>query len=83
MSSLTTTPSLDPSILANDHRADLTKEEYFDVLDEFGAQTGRTKLRKEVHRDGDWHASVHIWIIHATTGKVEKRRRTLKGSPQL
>lgn len=28
-------------------------EEYFDVLEENGNLTGKKKLRKEVHRDGD------------------------------
>lgn len=39
-------------------------EEYFDALDENGNLTGVKKLRKEVHRDGDWHRTVHIWIIN-------------------
>ena len=39
-------------------------KEYFDLLDENGNKTGKTKLRSEVHRDGDWHKAVHIWIIN-------------------
>lgn len=39
-------------------------KEYFDLLDENGNKTGKTKLRNEVHRDGDWHKAVHIWIIN-------------------
>ena len=39
-------------------------KEYFDILDENGNKTGKTKLRSEVHRDGDWHKAVHIWIIN-------------------
>ena len=39
-------------------------EEYFDILDENGKKTGKTKLRKEVHKDGDWHKAVHVWIIN-------------------
>lgn len=38
--------------------------EYFDVLDSNGNKTGQTKLRQEVHRDGDWHKTVHIWIVN-------------------
>lgn len=34
-------------------------EECFDILDENGNYTGITKLRKEVHRDGDWHKTAH------------------------
>lgn len=41
----------------------MTKE-FFDILDEDGNKTGRTKLRNEVHRDGDWHKAFHIWILN-------------------
>ena len=40
------------------------KKEYLDVLDEKGNKTGKVKLRYEVHRDGDFHKTVHIWIIN-------------------
>ena len=40
----------------------MTKE-YLDVLDENGNFTGKTKLRSEVHRDGDWHREVFIIAI--------------------
>ena len=39
------------------------EEEEFDVLDARGWLTGRTKARSAVHRDGDWHAAVHVWIL--------------------
>ncbi len=38
--------------------------EYFDVLDERGNKTGKIKKREDVHRDGDWHKSIHIWIVN-------------------
>lgn len=38
-------------------------DELFDVLDEKGLPTGQSKRRAEVHRDGDWHRSFHLWII--------------------
>lgn len=34
----------------------------FDVLDAEGVPTGRRKRRGDVHRDGDWHAALHIWV---------------------
>lgn len=37
--------------------------EYLDVLNEDGSLTGKSKLRNEVHRDGDWHRAVHVWVI--------------------
>ncbi len=49
-------------------------EEYFDVLDENGNPTGKKKLRKEVHRDGDWHRTVHIWIINGKKEILLQRR---------
>ena len=48
--------------------------EFFDVLDENGNKTGKTKLRSEVHRDGDWHKAVHIWIIN-NNGEILLQRR--------
>ena len=38
-------------------------EEEFDVLDAEGRPTGRVKARSAVHRDGDWHAAVHVWVL--------------------
>lgn len=38
-------------------------DEYLDVLDENGIKTDKAKLRREVHRDGDWHRSVNILLI--------------------
>lgn len=50
------------------------KEEYFDILDENGNNTNRIKKRTEVHRDGDWHKAVHIWIINEH-GEILLQRR--------
>ena len=48
--------------------------EYLDILDENGNKTGKIKLRNEVHRDGDWHKAVHIWIIN-NNGEILLQRR--------
>ena len=48
-------------------------EELFDVLDKKGNKTGITKPRSAVHRDGDWHKAVHIWIIR--DGEILLQRR--------
>jgi isopentenyldiphosphate isomerase len=37
-------------------------DELFDVVNEDGSPTGRSKRRADVHRDGDWHRAVHVWI---------------------
>ncbi len=49
--------------------------EFFDVLDEEGNKTGKIKSREEVHRDGDWHKSVHIWIVN-DKGEVLLQKRS-------
>ena len=36
--------------------------ELFDVVTADGQPTGRVKTRAEVHRDGDWHRAVHVWV---------------------
>ena len=54
--------------------------EYFDILDENGNKTGNTKLRKEVHRDGDWHKAVHIWVLNENGDVLLQRRSADKDS---
>ena len=55
-------------------------KEYFDILDENGNKTGKIKLRNEVHRDGDWHKAVHIWIINDKGDILLQRRCATKDS---
>ena len=55
-------------------------KEYFDVLDENGNKTGEIKLRTEVHRDGDWHKAVHIWVLNNKREILLQRRCTNKDS---
>jgi isopentenyldiphosphate isomerase len=38
------------------------QDEPFDVLDGDGRPTGAIKPRGEIHRDGDWHRGLHIWV---------------------
>ncbi len=37
--------------------------EAFDLCDADGRPLHRQKPRAQVHRDGDWHRSVHIWVF--------------------
>lgn len=59
-------------------------EELIDVLDASGNFTGAVKPKSEVHRDGDWHRSVHVWIV-TPDGRVllQKRASTKKSHPGL
>ena len=38
-------------------------DELFDVVDALGNATGVVKRRGDVHRDGDWHRAIHIWVV--------------------
>ncbi len=37
-------------------------DELFDVVNEDGSPTGKVKRRADVHRDGDWHSAIHVWV---------------------
>jgi isopentenyldiphosphate isomerase len=37
--------------------------ELFDIVLADGTPTGRSKRRADVHRDGDWHRAVHVWVM--------------------
>ncbi|KAK3219203.1 hypothetical protein Dsin_013173 [Dipteronia sinensis] len=51
------------------------QEELFDVLTKTGQKTGITKPRGDVHRDGDYHRAVHVWIFAESTQELLLQRR--------
>ena len=53
-------------------------EEYIDVLDDKGNLTGKQKLKSAVHRDGDRHKTVHVWIINPEGKLLIQRRAPIK-----
>lgn len=38
------------------------QDELFDVRNPDGTPAGYAKPRGAIHRDGDWHAALHIWV---------------------
>ncbi|XP_004135882.2 nudix hydrolase 3 [Cucumis sativus] len=46
------------------------QEEHFDVLTKTGEKTGFSKSRCDVHRDGDYHRAVHVWIFAESTQEL-------------
>ena len=38
-------------------------DEPFDVLRADGTPTGLVKPRAAIHRDGDWHRALHVWVV--------------------
>ncbi|MGH2557510.1 MAG: NUDIX hydrolase [Thermomicrobiales bacterium] len=55
-------------------------DELFDVLSADGAPTGEVKARALVHRDGDWHRAVHVWVAGVDDGGsfILLQRRSLE-----
>lgn len=45
--------------------------EYLDIFDENNQPTGKIGLRTEVHKNGFWHRTVHIYLIRESSGKRE------------
>ena len=56
----------------------MTDDEYFDVYDAMNQPTGERKERDAVHRDGDWHRSVHLWIYNPDGEILFQRRAASK-----
>ncbi|MGC4189870.1 MAG: NUDIX domain-containing protein [Thermomicrobiales bacterium] len=44
-------------------------DERFDLVTAAGTPLGRSKRRADVHRDGDWHRSIHVWIYGIDDGE--------------
>lgn len=38
--------------------------ELFELYNEYNLPFWQTKVRSEVHRDGDWHRSTEVWVIN-------------------
>lgn len=56
--------------------------EFLDIYNPDGTPTGKTKRRDEVHRDGDWHKTVHAWILNSTGELlIQQRSSTKETSP--
>jgi len=52
--------------------------ELIDVLTPDGAPTGVVKPKDQVHRDGDWHRSAHLWIVTPGRRLLLQRRADQK-----
>lgn len=51
------------------------QEENLDVLTKTGEKTGVSKPRGAVHRDGDYHRAVHVWIFSESTQELLLQKR--------
>lgn len=53
-----------------------TDDNNFDMYKDRPPSAGITKARKQVHRDGDWHRSVHVWVVDLKRQEVVLQRRS-------
>ena len=49
-------------------------DELIDILDSNGDFTGKTAMKSEAHKNGWFHATVHIWF-YTTDGKILLQQR--------
>jgi hypothetical protein len=50
--------------------------EKFDIFTSKGVSTGEVKTRGLVHRDQDWHRSVHVWLVDREQQVVALQKRS-------
>ena len=59
-------------------------EEQFDIYDQDNQPLGIVKSRSEVHAEGDWHRTIHIWIINSKNELLIQRRSSISiSNPNL
>ena len=56
----------------------LYMEEQIDVLDQNGNFTGIKKPKSEVHKSGDWHRTVHVWLLNSKNELLMQLRSPTK-----
>lgn len=60
------------------------KNEYLDILNEFGEHIDKTALKSEIHKKGYYHNTAHIWF-YSSQGEIllQQRAATKKIHPLL
>jgi isopentenyldiphosphate isomerase len=48
----------------------------FDMFQDVPPSTGQRKARHLVHKDQDWHRSVHIWVVDTARRQVVMQKRS-------
>lgn len=48
--------------------------EYIDVLDENGNKTNIVRNKQLIYKKGDWHRTVHVWIINSKNELLIQKR---------
>ena len=53
-------------------------KEFFDILDENGAYTGKTEERDVAHKNGLWHRAVVVFLVNSKNQVLLQRRSAMK-----
>jgi len=56
-------------------------QEFIDILTENGQATNKIKERSQVHKDGDWHKVVQLFVINGSKILLQQRALTKKSEP--
>ena len=59
------------------------KDEMVEVMNQDGQPTGIYKMRSHVHRSGEWHNSVHVWVIYEDKVLLQKRNADRESFPDM
>lgn len=54
-----------------------------DILDSKGNKVGWTRCKVEVHEEGLWHASVHVWFLNDNKELLLQRRLMKRAYPNF
>ncbi len=58
--------------------------EFIDVLNENGKRTGIVRNRKLIYKNGDWHKTVHVWLMNDKNELLmQKRAKDKETFPNL
>ncbi len=60
------------------------QKEFIDVLDKYGNPTGKVVSRQQVHTQGLWHNTIHIWVCnHERELLFQKRAKNKDTFPNM
>lgn len=52
--------------------------EFIDVLDENGKKMGIVRNRELIYKNGDWHRTVHVWLLNSKNELLIQKRASDK-----
>lgn len=56
----------------------MANEEYIDILNSDGTPTGKSCLKSEIHRQGHYHDTAHVWYYNANAEILLAQRAATK-----